>query len=65
MYIYSVINHAQQANCKRFLATSFGSTIEPSCGHYTRTEKQKPLEVMDAEVSAFLFLCSGRMMARP
>jgi hypothetical protein len=49
MCIHSFINHTQQqqADCKRFLATSFGFKIEPSSGHYTRTGKQKTLQVIN------------------
>jgi hypothetical protein len=36
MYVYSIINHTRQSNCKSFLATGFGSKIDPSSGHYTR-----------------------------
>jgi hypothetical protein len=52
MHIYSVTSHTQQeANCKHFLATSFGSKIQPLSGHYTRTEKQKTLEVTAGDLS--------------
>jgi hypothetical protein len=47
MYIYSFISHTQQqANFKLSLVTIFGSNIQTSSGRYTRTGKQKTLQVM-------------------
>jgi hypothetical protein len=45
MYTYPGIKHKQQANCKRFLATSFRSKIELSSDHYARNEEEKTLQV--------------------
>jgi len=36
-----------------FLATSFGSKIEPSSGHYAKTVNVEALYIIGTEISAF------------
>jgi len=43
MYVYSVINHTQQATFKHILAISFFSNSEPPSGQYTQTDKTEAL----------------------
>ena len=53
MYVYSIINHTQQATCKCILAISFCSKSEPSSGQYTRTDKTEALYIIWMASPAF------------
>ena len=53
MYVYSIINHTQQATCKHTLATTFCSKSEPPSVHFTKTEKTEALYNIRMAVSPF------------
>jgi hypothetical protein len=51
MCFYSIINHTHKLNVKVILASSFGCKVQPSSGHYTRTD-------------VLLFFCNGLTISR-